>query len=374
MKDKMILVVEDDADLAAVYAVHLQGMGYETRIAGNGREAIALLAAQPDTFGMVLADIVMPEMDGYALCHALKESETLRPIPLMFVSSLTTLEEKLKGYAVGADDYIAKPIAAEELALKVGVLMDMYGRAKELNERLAESNRVAMQAMTYSADLGQILEFYKNALGAADFRQLADHLFAVTSGYGLHCTLQIIGRGEVINFSDVGEVSPLESNVIEMSRSRGRFFDFGARTIINYADFSILIKNMPKDDPERYGIFKDTLGTLCNAIEARVKFMLHENTSRHKDRIVATVRHALAEIDQNLRDIQQANLSAIENMMNRLDASMMHLGLSGEQEDEIRDIVQECRNTIECEFERGLQLNGKVGTVTRQLTGLLGGV
>ena len=371
MSEINVLVVDDDPDLLAAHAIHLKSLGYGVEEADNGQQALELVKANPDKFNVILSDILMPEMDGYELCQAIKADSETQDIPIIFVTQLATLEEKLKGFEVGADDYITKPISIEILALKIRALIEIRARNKVMKQQLAESNSVAMQAMTYSSDLGQILEFYKNTLNAESFEEVASLLFQVTDNYGLFCTLQIITTEGLINFSYQDEVSPLEANVIEMSRSKGRFFDFGSRTLINYDDFSLLMKNMPLDDPERYGILKDSLGTLCNAIEARVKFLLTQNMVVKKSRIVNVVLGVLEEIDDTFTEVQRANVAVINKMIDDMDVAMMDLGLTPNQEDLVRAIAVNCRENSNEVFKRGVTLYDKFEAVRSQLDGIL---
>jgi len=368
-----VLVVDDDPDLLAAHSLHLVSLGFNVQTAENGQLALQHLTDDPTGIDVILSDIVMPEMDGYALCKAVKADPQLQSIPLIFVSMLSTLEEKLKGFEAGADDYITKPIAPEELGLKIRKLISLRSENLTLQSQLSESNTVAMQAMTYSSDLGQILEFYKNTLGAANFGQIAELLFQVTDSYGLKCSLQVITPSGVENFGSTGPVSPLEANVVELSRSKGRIFDFGARTLINFDEFSLLIKNMPLEDPERYGILKDSLGTLCNAIEARVKYLLHERASEQKQQIVATVIGMIEDVDAMFTNIQQANIGVINEMMDSLDEEMMDLGLTSAQENLIREIAEKCRDDSNEVFNSGKQLYQKFEEVRARLDKILGG-
>ena len=373
IEDTVILVVDDDPDVLAMTALQLEAKGWVVETAESGQEALDKVRAEPGRYGVVVSDVVMPGMGGYELCVELKNNEETMLIPILFVSSLVSLEEKTKGYGVGVDDYISKPADIDELSMKVNRLVTNKSHGEQLNSQLAESQTVAMQAMTYSSDLGQVLEFYKNSIATKDFKALAKLLFQFTGERGLRCTLQILTPQGVLNFGDRGEVSPLESNVIELSRTRGRFFDFGPRTVINYDDFSLLTKNMPVDDPERYGIFKDTLGTLCNAIEARVKFLLHEDSARQNEQIVSTVLGVLEDIHTTFSDIQQANMGVINQLSEALDEAMMDLGLTSHQEELVRELVDECRDNSSAVFTRSEVLYEKFDEVKGKLDAILNG-
>ncbi|HEC20535.1 MAG TPA: response regulator [Gammaproteobacteria bacterium] len=363
-----VLVVDDEPLQLELHTAFLEAAGYQTLRATNGQQALTLLQKDPAAIDVILSDVAMPEMDGYAFCEQVRAHEETKNTPFIFVSALTNLEEKLKGYDAGGNDYVTKPIEAEEMLEKIKHVIDCREKLASQEQQLAESFNAAMQAMTYSSDLGQILEFYKNSLNAHSFEELAGYLFQTMAAYGLRCTLHIETLNGPIDIGDSGPVPPLEKNVIELARQKTRFYDFGVRTIINYEDFSLLVKNMPVDDAERYGTFKDTLGTLCNAIEARVKVLLSDDANRQKAQVLETVRQALGKIGDSFGNIQKANLQAIEGMVDDLDNAIMNLGLTDNQENQIRDIAVKCYEQVDKIFDEGLTLNNEVEILDKRLT------
>jgi DNA-binding response OmpR family regulator len=92
---------------------------YRLVISGDGPEGIAAaLDAPPD---LILLDIYLPGMDGYVVCRALKGDARTREVPIIFITSLGSDEEKVRGFEAGADDYIVKPFYAGELLARVGL-------------------------------------------------------------------------------------------------------------------------------------------------------------------------------------------------------------------------------------------------------------
>ena len=367
-----ILIVDDDSAMLAISKTCLEAAGYQTEEAENGQQALDLVSARQGGFDAILSDVNMPVMNGYQLCEKIKEDPATAGIPVIFVSGLTTLEEKLKGYKAGADDYIAKPIPLDEIAIKVKILIEAREKRKELKVQLAESFGTAMQAMTYSSGLGQILEFYKKGLNSDNFEILSQHLFEVTQAQGLHCSLQIITPNGVINLGDNGAVSPLEANVIELARNKGRFFDFSKRTIINYDDFSLLIKNMPVDEPERYGLLKDMLATLCDAVEVAVKRLLNKQMEEKRRKIMASVQSIMDEVNSTFQDIQYTSESNMRDMLDELDDTLLQLGLTEDQENDVRKTAQDYHAKTTVTLGMGVALNGKFALMQQQLEEVLG--
>ena len=367
-----ILVVDDEDLIRNTHGLMLEGCGYEVLYAENGKQALTTLNDKTDDICVVVTDVKMPEMDGYELCRQIRDDVRWQDLPVLFVTALDTLEEKLCGYEAGGTDYIIKPLIADELKNKVSTLLKIREQSLELKQRLQESTQAAMQAMSYSADLGQILEFYKNSLSAPDFASIASLLFEVTNAYGLKCVLQIYAPAKVETFAHAGQASPLEMNVMELARGKARFLDFGARTIINYQDFSLLVKNMPLEDRERYGTLKDSLGNLCNAIEARVSLLINDDAQARNQQVLSTIRSALDEIGQDFARVQKENITAIEDMMTDIDQAFLRLGLSEKQEEDIHAITRTCLEKTHQNYYKGIAVNERFDAIHKRLKAILG--
>ena len=114
-----ILLAEDDRDLNALVCARLVAEGYEAISCSDGQEAI-------DTLGscevdLVITDIMMPRVDGFALAEYIRETDT--KLPVLFLTALDDKPSKQRGFAIGIDDYVAKPFDTDLLMLRVGALL-----------------------------------------------------------------------------------------------------------------------------------------------------------------------------------------------------------------------------------------------------------
>lgn len=120
-KNKQILIVEDSATQAAQLQFMLEQQGYEISHARNGIEARDLLKTLKPA--LILSDVVMPEMDGYELCHHLKEDPELRNIPVVLLTTLAEPTDIFRGLESGADHYALKPYESESLLSRVDAIL-----------------------------------------------------------------------------------------------------------------------------------------------------------------------------------------------------------------------------------------------------------
>ena len=116
LKEKLrILLAEDDLNLGILLVDYLEAEGFDVKLCKDGE--VALKAFQDNQFDLCLLDVMMPKMDGFTLARGIKMKD--KNIPVIFITAKSLKEDKLKGYDLGADDYITKPFDEEELLWKI---------------------------------------------------------------------------------------------------------------------------------------------------------------------------------------------------------------------------------------------------------------
>ncbi len=128
---RILLVVEDDPDTSSLLSMYLTGHNYEVVVASRGEEGVA--AARQRLPDVVVLDIGLPDIDGYAVCNALRDSPRTSHIPIVFLSEKATVHDRVTGLGAGAQDYITKPFDLEELRLRLHNLI-----ARSLRENLVD--------------------------------------------------------------------------------------------------------------------------------------------------------------------------------------------------------------------------------------------
>ena len=125
---KRILIVDDNADLLSVLRLGFSKAGYVARTAKDGAAALKKIAAfEPD---VVLLDLVMPEMDGFAVCETLRKNPATKEIAVVVLTGLSSELSRFAGLESGADEYLTKPFNFNEILTKVGEVLDRRAAAK----------------------------------------------------------------------------------------------------------------------------------------------------------------------------------------------------------------------------------------------------
>jgi len=156
----LIMMVDDTPANLSVLSDLLSARGFKISVAEDGESALEQLQyVQPD---LILLDVLMPHLDGFTTCRRLKERPETRDIPIIFMTALTDTVEKVKGFGLGAVDYITKPFQQEEVLARVSThlaLQQLKARLKESEARLERIIDSAMDAIMAVDDAGRILLF-----------------------------------------------------------------------------------------------------------------------------------------------------------------------------------------------------------------------
>jgi len=139
-----ILLVDDDDMLRKMMATLLTKQGFDVLPADSGKNALEkLITARPD---IILLDVMMPDMDGFDVCRRVRADASISHIPIIMLTALDSIENKVKGFEAGADDYIAKPCNTLELVARINALL----RRSETTKPQAESREPAQTIAVFS--------------------------------------------------------------------------------------------------------------------------------------------------------------------------------------------------------------------------------
>ena len=146
-----ILIVEDDADIAAIERDYLELSGYEVTICSDGTSG--LNAALTENCDLLLLDLMLPGTDGFTICRAVREK---KDIPILMVTALGKDVDKIRGLGFGADDYIEKPFGTSELLARIRTAI-RHTRTGLDNDSIAQSGKYTVRDLTIDYDKHHVL-------------------------------------------------------------------------------------------------------------------------------------------------------------------------------------------------------------------------
>ena len=360
-----LLFVEDDPLNARVTTAGLAA-AYSVKQVSSAEAALDWLADHvPD---VALFDVLLPEMDGYALCAAIRQDDRLRDIPVIFVSSMDAMDDRLRGYQAGGDDFLVKPVALAELQQKIGVVLRYAEHKRGLRENADSAFRTAMTAMSSAAELGLILHFFRESFGADSYTALGRLILATLSQLGLEASLQLRSRQGNHNLSPDGICSPLEVSILGTVRSAGRLVDLGSRTAINYDRVTIIIKNMPLDDAERYGRLRDVLAQLAEGVDARLLALDDAAALRRRNTelnaLAVEAESVRTDLDYQVRQLEIRHRMQIRKLVGDVSEAMVFLGLANREVGVLRQVL----DTANLQIEEVSDLHRAIDGLVERLT------
>ena len=152
MKDNQInvLLAEDDKNLGSVLTSYLSAKGFPTTLCINGQEAFDNF--KKDKFDFCIVDVMMPVKDGFTLAKEIRQID--QKIPILFLTAKSMQEDKLKGFELGADDYLTKPFSMEELLMRMQAII-----RRATDSKIMETNRTFYEIGKFTFDYNrQILK------------------------------------------------------------------------------------------------------------------------------------------------------------------------------------------------------------------------
>lgn len=349
-----ILAVDDEPFNLEILEELLED-SYEIKTAENGQICIdTVKALKPD---LILMDVNMPVLNGLETCQQLKEDYEVANIPVIFVSALSTTEEKMAGYKAGGEDYITKPFNEDELLAKIELTLKASAAIVEQEKSAAETMNMAMTAMSTAGDVGTALQFSNTSFLCKTADELAQALLETYSAYGLMVTIRYVQGGEVRFYSHSEVINDTEKQIIEAANDKGRFVDFGKRTLMNYERVSVLIKNMPVEDEMKYGRMKDNIGFLGDSTEARAKAL---DVEVALNQLLTTSKEILTEVDQAYKDNAGKNDAILSHLHTEMENAFQFLEMKVEDEDRLVSILIEAEDKSKSLYSNGLNIEEKI--------------
>ncbi|MBU8899127.1 DNA-binding response regulator [Corallococcus sp. H22C18031201] len=175
-----VLIVDDERDLAELIDFNLRASGFTTRVAGTGEAALTAAREQPPD--VVLLDLMLPDMSGVDVCRQLRANVHSRDVLIVMLTAKSEEADRIRGFEVGADDYVVKPFSVRELVLRLKAIVRRGGTPKDGLQPLAlgplrldvashrfyvDEREVALTALEF-----RLLEHLMTRLGRVQTREL----------------------------------------------------------------------------------------------------------------------------------------------------------------------------------------------------------
>ncbi len=367
----LIFIVDDAADNRLLLHGLLKDK-YRLLEADSGEQCMKLLEQEePD---LILLDVSMPGISGYNTCIAIRKQAKSKNTPVIFVSAKDSIEERLEGFEAGADDYLTKPVDGTLLLEKIAFNLERVLARKLAIAQSHEAMNVAMEAMTSSSELGQIIHFVKEVQTIQKGNSLAVAIMTVAAQFGLNCCV-LIDEAEPVLLGCSAD--SIEARVLMKFRNADqRITHLGVRTVIHSGMVIILIKNMPLDDEARYGRLKDHLAVLADIANGRARAIAAESDISQQR--IQFLRDLIALAEDNIRQTSnevnaytESVTSIVSDMVIRLEGMLFSLGLEEDQEKQLMKLANQTTAKLDDMAEKTKDMDGNLSKILEALYDLL---
>ena len=323
---------------------------------------------KPDLFFL---DVSLPGMNGFDLCRKIKEDPELCSTPVIFVSGHDTIEERLQGYDAGGDDFIVKPFEPEELMRKLKVAQNRVFSCRLLNEQIREAEQLSTLVMASMDETGILLQFMSKLIAMESPAEIAQELLELLRRYRLEGVVQTRGSDETLTVSAAGTNIPLEESIIQHVRHQGRIFEFSRRSVHNFERITLMINNLPLEDPDFCGRLRDHLAVLAESADMRLA-ALDANSERdlQKQGIEAALDELRAAMQQAARHSgisHRQGRSAVLESIEQLGRVVPTLGLTEVQTSYLSDLISHAGDETQTYFDEVAQQESDFADVAARL-------
>ena len=378
MGQARVLITDDDDMTLEMLDAALQDR-YQITTAHSGNEALAL--ANKQDFDMILLDVDMPEMDGYATCTALKAQSRTAEVPVLFLSARVNIEERLRGYHVGGTDYLTKPFDVVELTTKIELAVEQRERNRMLNDQIEEAMHAAMNTANMYGEVGVVLALQRQLGNCYAYVDIAAAFFGALERMGFEGCLRLNGRQGVSSRSGQGECTALGNSLLDHLETlkNTTIQAVGDNTSFNYGNVLILVRNLPmnpkgkqynNDELDRLARVRDNVALMAEGIVARMRALdieMEKSNFEHSQKLVAATREALVDISAQQHANRMQMGQVFQRMGSEVAQSFVHLDLTETQEELLSNMLKRYMGEAMAIFDQSDQLEAHLQKLISKL-------
>lgn len=345
---------------------------FEVRQVNTSAEVIREAAnRRPD---LILVDSKLEDIEGRFVVHALRQQEVTKHTHILILSKDLTPDRLMEFYSSGVDDVLSDDVNPSELIHKIDSIFTRHERVQEKHrEQLSAASSATMSAITYAGELGILIEAMVNTSRSKTIKDLAENTINTCEALELSTCMQFRLENERMEFSSTGAVADLEEKLLNSGReSTQRIVTFERRLFLNSPKFTLLIRNLPTDDPDKVGRYRDHLGMLLNITEARVHDIERELAVQHEieitiDQAMKSAEEELAQIIGLLREHRDESEKLMSDLIVNMESEMMEMCMDSVQEGKLVHVVETGRDRMAAILDSGDTIDHCISSVKNKI-------
>lgn len=300
--------------------------------------------------GIVITDTRLPGIDGFEFCFRLKQNPQTSETKILVVSAEGDMESRLHAYDIGVDDFLLKPYAIDEIRHKIAGIQRTSRREASIKGQAADSEYLTNILLSNMDEYAVLIKFMRSLNGCTSEQDVAHAALEMMSDYQLDGVAKISLPNLTFCVGPQGENLPRDLSILAHIKSMDRIFSFRNRTTFNYDRVTLLVNNMPLDDPDRCGRLRDHLAIAAETADGKLEAIYltrrDANITGAVSGVVDDIRTIISDYvsKQKLQDNKGTEM--INDLIQTLNASFSSLGLSADLEEEIEEMIKRTAYSI----------------------------
>lgn len=336
------------------------GSQFEAIAASSYDDAQRVVTAS-DTKLIVFVDDSVDGANSLDVVRRLSSSDVTADIPIVVLANKPQcLETRMAFFDAGCDDHIQEEPPSEIQMRLMRIIFNKVAN-DQLKQKLVQANEMAFIAMSDTSDLGVNIQFLLDVNSCNNLDEVGMRLFQALKSYNINCSLQIRSRYGIKNMEPNGMAKDLESTLMTECKDKGRYVDFGRRSIMNYGRVSLLVRNMPVDDENKYGAIKDNVFSLLQGLDARLNALDNIESLKLESQLVgqltSRMRGLIEEVDEDYHTTMAKIAGVVEDISDGIEREIQFLGMDETQENAIQKIMEDGILETNRVFNDGLKLD-----------------
>jgi len=295
--------------------------------------AACLDALGRNTPDALLIDLSMPGDEGFEFHRRLRDDFEFSDIYQLLVCPLDALGRE----GLAPDDVLMHPAPEALMDLKLGMLMKHFEARGNTRSQLEYAQNVAFTSMSAMGELGVVMQFLTKSFDCHNVQSVARLAVEGLTQYELTGAVYLVWEGDHhVRTTHGGPLPADQMSLVLRNRGKGRVLESGGHLLVNFDHVTVLLTDVPTDDPARLGRIRDNIATLAEGIESRVAGLLMENDNLLKQQgiryAVTEIRDSVIDLDVRQTNDQLQTAALINGVIDDFEQAFHHMALHVEHE------------------------------------------
>lgn len=309
-----------------------------------------------------------------ALLKKLKTTAAGKKTPYILLLANNALDLKIHAYELGVNEFLNKPFDIYDFNIRLSNIVEIRENLRLSQTQSEKASQTALLAMETSSELGIIMRYTDTINSIHDLNELGQALLNTCRAIGIKCSYQFRALDETITQGN--PLGSFDEQLINEFKTRGNILNFGSRSVFNKPLVSILTKNMPNNDPLKYGRLKDHFQLIISATDNKLGIInTHRRLQKQQNASTLTIiqnsHSALSNVSLEFAKLSEHIDSTMSWLKMELQHKLIALNLSEEQEQALMDMVDDTMERLALAYNSGVEIDNQVTQIKTFLSKLI---